>query len=48
VSVVPTTIRAEKPLVGAPAGVNGIGLECIVEASPMTHHLFWYRGSKSK
>jgi len=31
---------------GAPAGVNGVGLECIVEASPMTHHLFWYKGSK--
>ncbi|XP_059351240.1 lachesin-like isoform X2 [Daphnia carinata] len=43
----PTAIRAEKPLVGAPAGVNGIGLECIVEASPMSHHLFWYFGNVS-
>ncbi|XP_032784973.2 lachesin isoform X1 [Daphnia magna] len=43
----PTAIRAEKPLVGAPAGVNGIGLECIVEASPLSHHLFWYFGNTS-
>lgn len=43
---VPTQVRSEKPLVGAPAGAQAVSLDCIVEASPQPNHFLWYKGSK--